>query len=167
MEEENNNNFEVISSKTSNANFKQNKQNKQNSFGKTVLIPFASGIVGCSLVLGTCFGIPSIKEKLVGKQYECELRSKGYKYICGIDEAGRGPLAGPVVVASVIMPENSMIEGVNDSKKVSEKKREKLYDLILSEAISYGVGIIGQDEIDEINILNAKKRINYIFARIN
>ena len=92
------------------------------------------------------------------KQYECELRSKVYKYICGIDEAGRGPLAGPVVVASVIMPENSMIEGVNDSKKVSEKKREKLYDLILSEAISYGVGIIGQDEIDEINILNATKK---------
>ena len=92
------------------------------------------------------------------KQYECELRSKGYKYICRIDEAGRGPLAGPVVVASVIMPENSMIEGVNDSKKVSEKKREKLYDLILSEAISYGVGIIGQDEIDEINILNATKK---------
>ena len=92
------------------------------------------------------------------KQYECELRSKGYKYICGIDEAGRGPLAGPVVVASVIMPENSMIEGVNDSKKVSEKKREKLYDLILSEAISYGVGIIGQDEIEEINILNATKK---------
>ena len=92
------------------------------------------------------------------KQYECELRSKGYKYICGIDEAGRGPLAGPVVVASVIMPENSMIEGVNDSKKVSEKKREKLYDLILSEAISYGVGIVGQDEIDEINILNATKK---------
>lgn len=92
------------------------------------------------------------------KQYECELRSKGYKYICGIDEAGRGPLAGPVVVASVIMPENSMIEGVNDSKKVSEKKREKIYDLILEEAISYGVGIIGQDEIDEINILNATKK---------
>ena len=92
------------------------------------------------------------------KQYEKELRDKGYKYICGIDEAGRGPLAGPVVVASVIMPEDSMIEGVNDSKKVSEKKREKLYDLILEEAISYGVGIIGQDEIDEINILNATKK---------
>ena len=92
------------------------------------------------------------------KQYESELRNKGYKYICGIDEAGRGPLAGPVVVASVIMPENSMIEGVNDSKKVSEKKREKLYDLILEKAISYGVGIIGQDEIDEINILNATKK---------
>ena len=66
MEENNNNNFEVISSKTSNANFKQNQ--KQNNFGKTILIPFASGVVGCSLVLGTCFGIPSIKEKLVGKQ---------------------------------------------------------------------------------------------------
>lgn len=66
MEENNNNNFEVISSKTSNTNFKQNQ--KQNNFGKTILIPFASGVVGCSLVLGTCFGIPSIKEKLVGKQ---------------------------------------------------------------------------------------------------
>ena len=87
-----------------------------------------------------------------------ERKYADYSFICGIDEAGRGPLAGPVVVASVIMPENSMIEGVNDSKKVSEKKREKLYDLILSEAISYGVGIIGQDEIDEINILNATKK---------
>ena len=92
------------------------------------------------------------------KKYEEKLRKKGFKYICGIDEAGRGPLAGPVVVASVIMPENSMIEGVNDSKKVSEKKREKLYDLILDEAISYGIGIVGQDEIDEINILNATKK---------
>ena len=93
------------------------------------------------------------------KKVEEELyNEKGLKAIAGIDEAGRGPLAGPVVVASVIMPENSMIEGVNDSKKVSEKKREKLYDLILSEAISYGVGIIGQDEIDEINILNATKK---------
>ena len=95
-------------------------------------------------------------EKL--KEYENELRNKGFEYICGIDEAGRGPLAGPVVVASVIMPKDSMIEGVNDSKKVSEKKREKLYDLILEQAISYGVGIIGQDEIDDINILNATKK---------
>ena len=92
------------------------------------------------------------------KEIEKELYQKGFKNICGIDEAGRGPLAGPVVVASVIMPANSMIEGVNDSKKVSEKKREKLYDQILEEAISYGVGIIGQDEIDEINILNATKK---------
>ena len=86
------------------------------------------------------------------------MHSKGFKKICGIDEAGRGPLAGPVVVAGVIMPENSMIEGVNDSKKVSEKKREKLYDLIIEEAISYSVAIIGHDVIDEINILNATKQ---------
>lgn len=92
------------------------------------------------------------------KEHEEELRNKGFNYICGIDEAGRGPLAGPVVVASVIMPKDSFIEGVNDSKKVSEKKREKLYDLIIQEAISYGVGIVGQDEIDEINILNATKK---------
>lgn len=91
------------------------------------------------------------------KQIEKEFYDKGVKNICGIDEAGRGPLAGPVVIASVIMPQGSMIEGVNDSKKVSEKKREKLYDIILEEAISYGVAIIGQDVIDDINILNATK----------
>ncbi len=92
------------------------------------------------------------------KSMEKELYNKGFEYICGIDEAGRGPLAGPVVVAGVIMPKDSMIEGVNDSKKVSEKKREKLYDVILDEAISYSVAIIGQDVIDEINILNATKQ---------
>lgn len=92
------------------------------------------------------------------KQIEKDLYEKGFKKICGIDEAGRGPLAGPVVIAGVIMPEESMIEGVNDSKKVSEKKREKLYDLILEEAISYSVAIIGQDIIDDINILNATKQ---------
>ena len=92
------------------------------------------------------------------KQHEDELRKKGFKTICGIDEAGRGPLAGPVVVASVIMPEDSMIEGINDSKKISEKKREKLYDQIIEEAIGYSISIIGQEEIDEINILNATKK---------
>jgi len=95
---------------------------------------------------------------LLLKEKEEELRKKGFQYICGIDEAGRGPLAGPVVIASVIMPADSMIEGVNDSKKISEKKREKIYEQILEEAISYGVAIIGQDEIDEINILNATKK---------
>lgn len=92
------------------------------------------------------------------KQIEKELYNKGFDKICGIDEAGRGPLAGPVVVAGVIMPQDSIIEGVNDSKKVSEKKREKLYDLIIEEAISYSVAIIGQDVIDDINILNATKK---------
>jgi len=92
------------------------------------------------------------------KEMENELHKKGFEYICGIDEAGRGPLAGPVVVASVIMPKDSMIEGVNDSKKVSEKKREKLYDEITENAIAWGVGIINQNEIDDINILNATKK---------
>ena len=92
--------------------------------------------------------------KKIDKQYY----DMNMKYVCGIDEAGRGPLAGPVVVASVIMKPDSMIEGVNDSKKISEKKREKLYELITHEAISYGVGIITQEEIDDINILQATKK---------
>lgn len=91
------------------------------------------------------------------KKDEEKLHSNGVKLIAGIDEAGRGPLAGPVAVGIAIMPENSMIEGVNDSKKVSEKKREKLYDLITQEAIAWNVGIADQNEIDEINILNATK----------
>ena len=91
------------------------------------------------------------------KEIEKDLYEKGFNNICGIDEAGRGPLAGPVVIAGVIMPQDSMIEGINDSKKVSEKKREKLYDLIIEEALSYSVAIVGQDVIDDINILNATK----------
>jgi len=91
------------------------------------------------------------------QKIEKNLYAQGIKSICGIDEAGRGPLAGPVVVASVIMPEDSMIEGVNDSKKVSEKKREAVYEQIIQEAVAYGIGIIGQQEIDKINILNATK----------
>ena len=92
------------------------------------------------------------------KEIEKKLHQKGFKNICGIDEAGRGPLAGPVVVAGVIMPEDSIIEGVNDSKKISEKKRELLYDKIIDEAISYSVAIIDQNTIDEINILQATKK---------
>ncbi len=94
------------------------------------------------------------------KQIENEIyeKDKNINYICGIDEAGRGPLAGPVVVASVILPKDSMIEGVNDSKKVSEKKREIVYEQIINEAISYSVGIIDHEEIDKINILNATKQ---------
>lgn len=92
------------------------------------------------------------------KEEERKLYKKGINYICGIDEAGRGPLAGPVVVGAVIMPNDSFIEGVNDSKKISESKREKLYDIITEEAIAWGVGIVNQKEIDEINILNATKK---------
>ena len=91
------------------------------------------------------------------KQEENKLYEKNLQFICGIDEAGRGPLAGPVVVGAVILPKDSFIEGVNDSKKVSEKKREKLYETITSEAIAYSVGIVDHKKIDEINILNATK----------
>lgn len=91
------------------------------------------------------------------KLEEKKLYESGIEYICGIDEAGRGPLAGPVVVGAVILPENSFIEGVNDSKKISEKKREKIYEQIIEEAIAYSVGIVDQRKIDEINILNATK----------
>lgn len=92
------------------------------------------------------------------KEYEMSLYESGFKYICGIDEAGRGPLAGPVVVACAIMPKESFIEGVNDSKKISEKKRERIYDEVTNEAIAWSVGIVDQNEIDELNILNATKR---------
>ncbi len=91
------------------------------------------------------------------KAEERKLYQNQITYICGIDEAGRGPLAGPVVVGAVILPQDSFIEGINDSKKVSEKKREKLYEKITEEAIAYSVGIVEQKMIDEINILNATK----------
>lgn len=92
------------------------------------------------------------------KEFERNLYSTGIKNIVGIDEAGRGPLAGPVVVGAVIMKPESFIEGVNDSKKISEKKRERLYEQITEEAIAWSVGIVDQKEIDEINILNATKK---------
>ena len=91
------------------------------------------------------------------KKDEESLYSSKIKYICGIDEAGRGPLAGPVVVGAVILPVDSLIEGVNDSKKISEKKRERVFEEIVSTAISYSTGIVDQRTIDEINILNATK----------
>ena len=101
---------------------------------------------------------PQEKTRLnILKQYENQLYDSGIEYICGIDEAGRGPLAGPVVVAAVIMPKTSMLEHVNDSKKVTPKRREVLYDQITNEAIAWGVGIIDHEMIDKINILEATK----------
>lgn len=88
---------------------------------------------------------------------EESLYDEGYKYICGVDEAGRGPLCGPVVAAAVILPKHGCIEGVNDSKKISEKKREKLYDDIMKGAIAVGIGISDVDVIEKVNILNATK----------
>lgn len=87
--------------------------------------------------------------------YENEFRSKGYNVICGIDEAGRGPLAGPVFAAAVILPDGLEDIGLNDSKKLSEKKRDILFDVIKEKAVAYGIGSASEKEIDEINILNA------------
>lgn len=97
--------------------------------------------------------------------FENEGYNKGYVYIGGIDEAGRGPLAGPVVASVVVFKPNTKIEGINDSKKLSESKRDELFDIIKEEALDYGIGIVNNEEIDEFNILNAtymamKKAIN-------
>ena len=91
------------------------------------------------------------------KAHEDELRSQGYRYIAGIDEVGRGPLAGPVYAACVILPEDFNVTGINDSKKLSAKKREELSDVIKEKAVAWGIGISDNNEIDEVNILEATK----------
>lgn len=90
-------------------------------------------------------------------RFEKEAYSRGAKFIAGTDEAGRGPLAGPVVAAAVILPEDVFISGLNDSKKLSEKQREELYDIITEKAVAYDIGIVDEKIIDQINILNATK----------
>jgi len=94
---------------------------------------------------------------LAKKKYELEEYEKGFNLVGGADEVGRGPLAGPVVCAAIIMPKDCEIIGIDDSKKLSEKKREKLYDQIISQAIAYDIEYVFQDVIDEINILEATK----------
>ena len=86
---------------------------------------------------------------------EDECRAEGYTVICGVDEAGRGPLAGPVCAAAVILPDHLELPGLNDSKKLSDKKRRELFPLIKEQAIAYGIGLASEKEIDEINILQA------------
>ncbi len=88
---------------------------------------------------------------------EISFGNKGYKAICGVDEAGRGPLAGPVYAAAVILPAGLEIEGLNDSKKLTERKREALYDVIVSSAISYSIASASVEEIEQLNILNASQ----------
>ena len=90
--------------------------------------------------------------------FEKQFLASGARLIAGMDEAGRGPLAGPVVAAAVIMPLDDIIEGIDDSKKVSEKKREKLFDEIIKKAISYKICLADEKVIDDINILNATKK---------
>jgi ribonuclease HII len=100
-----------------------------------------------------------IREKFIEmSKYERNLRQQGYQYIAGIDEVGRGPLAGPVVAAAVILPENFYLPGLDDSKKLTEQKREQFYEQIINRAIAYHVGIIDADEIDRINIYEATKK---------
>ncbi len=88
-------------------------------------------------------------------ELERACRAKGYTYVCGVDEAGRGPLAGPVCAAAVIFPDEVDIEGINDSKKLSEKKREALYDVIKEKALAWGIAFASVEEIEEYNILEA------------
>ncbi|MBE6740146.1 MAG: ribonuclease HII [Ruminococcaceae bacterium] len=87
--------------------------------------------------------------------YENNAALKGYEYVCGVDEAGRGPLAGPVCAAAVILPEGTVIEGLDDSKKLSEKKRELLFDVIKEKATAFGIAFASVEEIEEFNILGA------------
>lgn len=86
---------------------------------------------------------------------ENELHAKGYAVVCGVDEAGRGPLCGPVVAAACILPPDARIPGLDDSKKLSEKKREQLFPIIQQTAVAYGIGMASPEEIDRLNILNA------------
>lgn len=88
-------------------------------------------------------------------EFDSAVRAEGYPVLCGIDEAGRGPLCGPVYAAAVILPPDVEIAGLNDSKKISEKKREQLFDVICETAIAYGVGYATVEEIERFNILNA------------
>ena len=98
-----------------------------------------------------------MKEKIDNYKYELELWNKGINLIAGVDEVGRGPLIGPVVAAAVILPKDFVLEGLTDSKKLSEKKREAFYQIIKEKAISIGVGVIDEKRIDEINIYEATK----------
>ena len=91
-------------------------------------------------------------------QYEQKLYKSGYNLIAGVDEVGRGPLVGPVVACAVILPKNYQLEGLTDSKKLSEKKRNYYYDIILKDAISIGIGEVSAKEIDEINIYQASRK---------
>ncbi len=88
-------------------------------------------------------------------EYEMKASSLGFSKICGVDEAGRGPLAGPVYAAAVILPQGLVIDGLNDSKKLSEKKREQLYDKVIENAVAWSVGVATEQEIDSVNILQA------------
>ena len=118
-------------------------------------------IIDLSLFLFYNYLVINMKETIDNYKYEKELNSKGITLIAGVDEVGRGPLIGPVVAAAVILPKNFKLEGLTDSKKLSEKKREKFFEIIKKEAISIGIGVISEKRIDEINIYEATKEAMY------
>ena len=91
-------------------------------------------------------------------EYESKLYQKGINYIGGVDEVGRGPLIGPVVASCVVLPKDFVLEGLNDSKKLSEKKRNLFYDYIIKNCVAYGIGVVSPEEIDEINIYEASRK---------
>ena len=103
-----------------------------------------------------------MKEKIDNYKYERDLNKKGITLIAGVDEVGRGPLIGPVVAAAVILPKNYKLDGLTDSKKLSEKKRESFYEIIKRDAIAIGIGVIDEKRIDEINIYEATKEAMYM-----
>ena len=102
-----------------------------------------------------------MKEVINNREYEDELEKKGIKYIAGVDEVGRGPLVGPVVTACVILPPGYTLEGLTDSKKLSLKKREMYFDIIMKDALSVSVGMKSEDVIDDVNIYEATKLAMY------
>ena len=118
-------------------------------------------IIDLSLFLFYNYLVINMKETIDNYKYERELNKKGITLIAGVDEVGRGPLIGPVVAAAVILPKNFELEGLTDSKKLSEKKREKFFEIIKKEAISIGIGVISEKRIDEINIYEATKEAMY------
>ena len=103
-----------------------------------------------------------MKDVIDNYKYERELNNKGISLIAGVDEVGRGPLIGPVVAAAVILPKNYSLEGLTDSKKLSEKKREMFYEIIKKDAVSIGIGVIDEKRIDEVNIYEATKEAMYM-----
>lgn len=114
-------------------------------------------IIDLSLFLFYNYNVMNMKEKIDNYKYERMLNEQGITLIAGVDEVGRGPLIGPVVAAAVILPKDYKLDGLTDSKKLSEKKREYFYEIIKKDAVAIGIGIIDEKRIDEINIYEATK----------
>ena len=125
------------------------------AFEETYISDERAGVKALADKAGKKLALLQKEKARMNEMFSFEREYSAYKFICGIDEAGRGPLAGPVVAGAVILPKDCSLLYINDSKKLSEKKREELYERIKTEAVSYGIGYADNNRIDEINILNA------------